>query len=458
MAVIRLPEAMWLQLRAHLRSGPGEHFAFLRARVVSCASGPVFLVHSAILVPDDGVEFTRGGYQVSLKAVLEAVNAAQRDGDALVEVHNHPGAREPRFSRTDREELAEFVPYVLDSLPGRAYAATVWVGDLAYGEWFGHGGAGGKVRSITSIGSRFRQVLSSHEDAAVSERFDRQLAWFGPTGQRRLRTLRVGIVGVGGTGSHVVQQLVYLGVADFVVVEPDHADGTSMNRLVTALHDDVGTSKGVLARRLIRAVAPEASVDIVPEGLPSEVSLDRLKDVDVIFGCVDDDGPRFVLNSIALAYGIPYIDLAVGIEAPDGHVSDAGGRIAIVMPGGPCLQCMRLLDLEEVRHWLRSERERDVALARGYVSGGAVTAPAVVSLNGAVASIAVNEFAALVTGVRAVNHLTDFDLLGGGRPIAAQWATPRRVAVSDRCIECRTAWKGNAADLERFARRRGADR
>ena len=45
-------------------------------------------------------------------------------------------------------------------------------------------------------------------------------------------------VGVGGIGSHVLQQLAYLGVKEIVVVDDDKIDQTNLNRLVGAKRND----------------------------------------------------------------------------------------------------------------------------------------------------------------------------------------------------------------------------
>lgn len=454
MSVIRIPAPVWTLVHRHLYATPGEHFAFLRARFDEGANGPVFLVREAILVPDEQVSDDGEAYQLELDGILDVVNTVVGSSDALIEVHNH-GGRLPRFSRTDREQLPDFIAFVRDSLPDRPYAATVWGDDSVYGEWFASEGRSGVVRGITVLGDRLRQIVSrDDDDVGVAAAFDRQLPWFSAGGQRELGRFRVAIVGAGGTGSHIVQLLAYLGVRDFVIVEHDAADETSMNRLVTACQEDLDTPKGILARRLIRSVAPAAQVELEQHGVPSEQSLQLLKDVDVIFGCVDDEGPRLVMNAIALAYRIPYFDLAVGIDARPGGVVEAGGRLAAVIPGGPCLHCMRQMDLSEARHWLRSPDQRVFAQGRGYVIGAHVPAPAVVSLNAALAAAAVNEFSVLVSGFRNVQSLTELDLLGGARAIPGQWLTPQRVDRNPHCVECSCAGLAADADVERFVRRR----
>jgi len=76
---------------------------------------------------------------------------------------------------------------------------------------------------------------------------------------------------------------------------------------------------------MIRSIVKEAKVLALNKSLRSEQALDVLKGADIIFGCVDNDGARLILNELALAYNIPYIDIAVGINTTDDIVSEVGG-------------------------------------------------------------------------------------------------------------------------------------
>jgi molybdopterin/thiamine biosynthesis adenylyltransferase len=286
----------------------------------------------------------------------------------------------------------------------------------------------------------------------VALTFDRQLLWFTPQGQRALERIRVGIVGNGGTGAPLLQDLVYLGVRNFVLVDDDAADDTSMNRVVTAAAADIGTSKSILGRRLIKSVAPEASVTVITEKVQSLAAIDALKGVDVLFGCVDNDGARLILNEIALAYCIPYFDLAVGIEVENGLVKVAGGRVTAVLPGGPCLHCMKQIDAEEARFFLSDTAEQARQIARGYVRGMDVKAPSVVSLNATIAAVVTNEFAIYVSGLRPVNVHSDIDILGVGRPLKAQWMTPISADIDPACVQCALAGVADSTCIERYSR------
>src|SRR5690242_13972898 len=101
--------------------------------------------------------------------------------------------------------------------------------------------------------------------AAMTERYSRNEALFGAEGQRRIGETKVGIVGLGGLGSHVAQQLAYLGVEDYGLVDFDIVTNSSLNRLVGAEDADVetATKKIDVAKRMINRIKPSATVDLV---------------------------------------------------------------------------------------------------------------------------------------------------------------------------------------------------
>ena len=68
-----------------------------------------------------------------------------------------------------------------------------------------------------------------------------------------------------------------------------------------------------------------------------------------------------------------------------------------------------------------------------------------VSLNGTVASLAVTEFLALVTGFRISSHYTYYDML-------EQSVVPRVVERNIRCPACSLEGVGDLANLERYSR------
>ncbi len=200
-------------------------------------------------------------------------------------------------------------------------------------------------------------------------------SFLGPRSEEVLRSLRVGVVGVGGGGSHVIQQLAHVGVGDFLVLDPDKVEDTNMNRLVGAIARDVrlGTPKASIARRVIKGVNPKARVVAVSKDWRLES--DRLRDRDVIVGCVDTYRTRSELEVLARRYLIPYVDIGMDVHSRDASYL-ISGQVILSMPGAPCMRCLG---------FLRPELLEQEASRYGEAGGR----PQVVWPNGILASAAV---------------------------------------------------------------------
>ena len=124
-------------------------------------------------------------------------------------------------------------------------------------------------------------------------------------------------------------------------------------------------------------------------------------------------GPRLILNELAKACKMPYIDSAFEIFIENDEIIEAGGRIVIVHPDGPCLLCCKEIDLREAHHDLSSNDERAFAEERGYIDGAKIKDPSIISLDGIVASLAVTEFLAYITGFRDPHQYLLYDMMKG---------------------------------------------
>lgn len=245
----------------------------------------------------------------------------------------------------------------------------------------------------------------------MTGRFDRQIALFGEEGQAKIVAARVAVVGAGGLGSHVIQQLALLGVREFAVIDSEELADTNRNRYVTARFDDPvpGTLKTDIAERLIRAVDPDAVVQKIPDSLVSAEAFQAVINADYVFGCLDSEGARLILNELCSAYTRPYFDLASDIVP--GDAPEYGGRICVSQwQEYGCLVCRGLLDLDEAQRDLagpdaRKDRDAIYGVTRAVLGR---SGPSVVSINGVVASLGVTEFMVTATGLRAPNTVINY--------------------------------------------------
>lgn len=233
---------------------------------------------------------------------------------------------------------------------------------------------------------------------SFERRYARHMGLFGAEGQELIASCRAAIVGLGGLGSHLAQQLAYLGVKEFLLVDADTLSESNLNRLIGATGEDLGQRKVDLAARLISTIQPEARSDLHPCWLTEDAEPAGLSSVGVIFGCVDDDLARLDILRFASAHAIAYVDLASDVTA-DGEF---GGRVVFAKEGERCLSCLGELDQHALARARMSEEQR-VADDEIYGVDRAALAesgPSVVSVNGVVASLAVTEFMCWRTGLR----------------------------------------------------------
>jgi molybdopterin/thiamine biosynthesis adenylyltransferase/proteasome lid subunit RPN8/RPN11 len=346
---------------------------------------------------------------------VQMLNRMQREGLAGVVVHYHGGSK-PRLSGDDRATSASLMPFLSAEARARPHAFAV-LGDRAIsGSVYRDGAEIGTLGAVRVVGTWLDNWPTSRTaEPPADERYDRLIRGFGAQAFGRLRQARIGVVGGGGGAAHVLQQLAYLGVGAIILVDADRVDLTSLNRLIGALphrrhrtlfdrllgrgKGDVGNLKVDVMTRMVKAIDPGIEIAPYPEFFPTEATVEALRRCDLIVACVDRLQVRDDLNRFSKRFLIPMID--VGIEiTPDrskpGAVEAISGRVTKVLPAGPCLRCQGIIDDDK----LVAERGGQPL---GYTGAAGIPDPAVVTLNGIVASAAATEVLQQLTGFAGVS-------------------------------------------------------
>lgn len=372
--------------------------------------------------------------------VARVAKRARLEGLSLIFVHTHPGEQAPHFSSVDDHGEAELAAFLARRGQTSIHAAIV----LSLGGLRARILGGMLELRVVSVGDRLAVEFDpTYCDEGIELQFDRQVRAFGASGQRSLQALRIAVVGLGGTGSIVAQQLVHLGVRDFILVDPDHLDVTNLNRVVGATPEDIGRSKVDVAQRYLKHFASTVTVRPITGDVVRTSVAQRLVDADVILCCTDTHGSRSVVQQLAYQFLIPCIDVGSTITAKLGEVTGIFGRVQLLGPDQPCLWCTGLLSSEEVRRDMMSEFERK---ADPYIQGAHEPAPSVISLNGTVVSLALTMLLGLVTSVPVDSR----HLIYNAR---ASTLRPVRAVAKEDCFICSRAGvfgRGDAQQL--FAR------
>lgn len=394
------------ELRRRLLSDEREACAVLFARAVHIGSSLARIVVREVQWPEDRhyAERSEVSAQLTPQFVAEMTQSARRAGDSLVFVHTHPFAMN-HFSPVDSQGEKDLARFLESRIPGRLHAAMLLTPQVSIARVLG------AEASLKVVGVGETLIWGSAAGSDEPEpTFDRQVRAFGAAGQAKLRRMRVAIVGLGGTGSIVAQQLSYLGVNRLLLIDPDIVERTNLNRLVGAGPDSVGQSKVAVAAAHARVINPSANITTSTGSVLQASTAEKLADSDFIFACTDSQGSRAVLNQVAYQYLIPTIDMGAVIMVHCGKISHIAGRTQMLAPGLGCMVCGNLLNPEAVRVDLLSDFER---ASDRYIVGATEPAPAVVSLNSTIASVAVTMFLNAVTGTPGIARLVNYNAISG---------------------------------------------
>ncbi len=209
----------------------------------------------------------------------------------------------------------------------------------------------------------------------MSDRFSRQ-SFLGSDSQTVIANAVIGVVGLGGGGSHIVQQLAHLGFRKFALYDGDVVEESNLNRLIGATSADAaaGTSKLEVAMRMIRGLAPTAQIDEHPMRWQDEPG--PLRSCDLVFGCIDSFAERDQLEATCRRHVIPLVDIGLDVAIVGDDPPLMGGQVILSMPGEPCMRCLGFLT-------------EDLLAKEASNYGDAGPRPQVVFGNGLLASAAV---------------------------------------------------------------------
>jgi molybdopterin/thiamine biosynthesis adenylyltransferase len=209
-----------------------------------------------------------------------------------------------------------------------------------------------------------------------------RLAYLGG-GLQRLRRSTVSVVGAGGGGSHLIQQLAHVAVGTLPVIDADIVEGSNVNRVVCSNYGVVGRHKALVLADRLRGLGGQ----IVPVLARAESPKGRawIERSDLVLGAVDGVRARHNIEAICRAALVPYIDIGLKVcLGDDGEVIGIGGQVFVSQPGRACMHCVSIVTEEGM---LRDREE--------YAVGD--PDQQVVSLNGLLASQAVDTAISLLT-------------------------------------------------------------
>ena len=376
-----------------------ETGAVLLGRVVESEHDELRLLVSRVrLVPEgayahrdhDRLDITSAGY-------VHTLREAEMSSMVPIWMHTHPGLNaSAKPSEHDRRVDGQLNDLFRLRAESRFYGSAIFARGqtgLRLTALLDDGERTSAIERLLLVGPRFSLQWTEHRlEGALPPLFDRHIRAFGGGIQRVLGDLRVAVVGCGGTGSCVAEQLVRLGVRNFVLVDPDRLSESNVTRVYGSTPRDVGREKvDVIADHLLR-IAPDTRVDRVAEVITSETTARRMLGVDAVFGCTDDNAGRLVMSRLATYALLPVIDCGVLLTSNErGDLEGIHGRVTVLHPGAACLVCRDRIDMARAASEMLEPEERARRADEGYAPALLGVEPAVVPYTTLVAATAVGE-------------------------------------------------------------------
>lgn len=433
---IRITQAVADKLSAyHLHAGKDkESLSFAYATAVETSDGDSDLL--IVLADPDDVLLLAPNCYISNGATHLSVPADVRAGVVmrgiekkwkvlvLIDIHDHFFAEKAHFSRTDdRDDLSTALQYKKHLSRYLKEGQSIIAISMLLGQkewnarrvvWNKKGKPEFKFLMVDLLGESF------HRHGIVTGRSEpwgvRQSGLISSQQSAAIKSMRLAIVGGGGTGSIAFETACRLGFRCIDILDPDCIEVSNLNRFQGASASNVGNQKAEFLASRGKQLFPDGHFRAINTDVFTEAATQSLTSSDIIIGCVDNAETRWYLNRIAVQFAIPYFDCGNLIQLEPEVVLHS--RVNAVIPG--LTRCGHCSDIEFMprkipdsfldANTLREQREA------GYVQNQSaeIPAPAIYPLNLQVVGLLMIELLNWLCGrtfAHSIYHRSDRNLI-----------------------------------------------
>jgi len=168
------------------------------------------------------------------------------------------------------------------------------------------------------------------------DRYVRQTVFpgVGEAGQRKLISSSAAVIGCGGLGTHIADNLVRAGVGRVRLVDRDCVELNNLQRQILFDEEDVaaGLPKAEAAARKLRTVNSQVQIEPLVVDVGPDTVERIVGDVDVVLDGCDNFNTRYLINDACVKLRIPWVY--------GGAVASYGMTMTIVPYQTPCLRCV----------------------------------------------------------------------------------------------------------------------
>lgn len=143
------------------------------------------------------------------------------------------------------------------------------------------------------------------------EIISRQMSIVTKSQQTRFKDGKVAVIGCGGIGGSVIEQLARMGVGNINLVDKDIFDLSNLNRQLISGLDTLAKEKSYSAKERVRNINPYVNVTAFNEELDEDNVEEVIGDSDVVIDALDNLVTRVIVSRATKKLGIPYVHGAI---------------------------------------------------------------------------------------------------------------------------------------------------
>ena len=302
-----------------------------------------------LIKPDATDRNLHGNVSFEPHYLSRVIRKAKQEDAGVAFLHSHPTAGWQDMSRHDVIAERDIISYparitgkpLVGLTVGRDgyWSARWWESSARHVERFWCN----KVRVLGKSNYMLYGQPRIHQENQWSARLRRTQDSWGPTFQKTLEELVVGVVGVGSVGCIAVEAMARIGVGEITLIDHDRVEEHNLDRLLYGAATKIGQRKIDIGAEALQEHGTNSNLQIhrVGHRVESDVGYRSALDCDIILSCVDRPIGRDVLNYVAQAHMIPVIDAGVSVEAyrMPRRFFNAHWRTHLVTPEHECLRC-----------------------------------------------------------------------------------------------------------------------
>lgn len=145
-----------------------------------------------------------------------------------------------------------------------------------------------------------------HESGGILKRYERNFNSLSIDEQLILNNSSVAIVGLGGLGGYILENLVRLGVKNFTLIDMDVFEESNLNRQILSHENNLGKPKAKEAEIRAKLIDKDIKTKAFVEKLDKN-SFHLLEDVDLVFDALDSIKRRISLEKLCEKMDLPLV-------------------------------------------------------------------------------------------------------------------------------------------------------